>query len=63
VREAVCLGDRVVLMSPSPGRIAQVFEIPVLRARDINDPALGGYAYTIAAAVKGTMARQGAVSE
>ncbi len=63
VREAVCLGDRVVLMSPSPGRIAQVFHIPVPRRRDINDPALGGYAYTIAAAVKGALSRPGAVSE
>src|SRR3954466_4244744 len=26
VREAVCLGDRVVLMSPTPGRIAQIFD-------------------------------------
>ena len=63
VREAVCLGDRVVLMSPSPGRIAQVFDIPLQRPRDINSPDLGDYAYEIAAAVKGTLVRQGAVSE
>jgi NitT/TauT family transport system ATP-binding protein len=63
VREAVCLGDRVVLMSPSPGRIAQVFRIPLPRPRDINSPDLGGYSYEIAAALKGTLARQGAVSE
>src|SRR3712207_5787668 len=63
VREAVCLGDRVVLMSPSPGRIAQVFRIPLPRPRDINSPDLGGYSYKIAAALKGTLARQGAVSE
>src|SRR3712207_1243155 len=61
VREAVCLGDRVILMSPSPGRIAQVFEIPLPRPRDINSPDLGGYAYAIAAAVKGT--QKAAVSE
>ena len=28
VREAVCLGDSVVLMSPSPGRIREEFRIP-----------------------------------
>jgi len=61
VREAVCLGDRVVLMSPSPGRIAQVFEIPLPRPRDINSPELAGYASKIAAALKGTM--NGAASE
>ena len=55
VREAVCLGDRVVLMSPSPGRIQQVFDIPLPRPRDINSPELAGYASKIAAALKGTL--------
>ena len=27
IREAVCLGDRVVLLSPNPGRVRQVFNI------------------------------------
>ncbi len=53
VREAACLGDRVVLMSPSPGRIAEIFEIPLPRPRDINSPELAGYASQIAAALKG----------
>jgi NitT/TauT family transport system ATP-binding protein len=61
VREAACLGDRVVLMSPSPGRIAQVFNIPLPRPRDINSPELAGFASKIAAALKGTL--QGAASE
>jgi NitT/TauT family transport system ATP-binding protein len=55
VREAVCLGDRVVLMSPSPGRIAQIFDIPLPRPRDINSAELAGYASQIAAALKGNM--------
>ena len=55
VREAVCLGDRVVLMSPSPGRIAQIFDIPLARPRDINSAELAGYASQIAAALKGNM--------
>ena len=33
VREAVCLGDRVVLMSPSPGRIARELRHSACRAR------------------------------
>lgn len=57
VREAVCLGDRIILMSPSPGRISQVFEIMLPRPRDINSPDLAGYAYRIAAALKGTLTR------
>src|SRR3954447_99513 len=53
VREAVCLGDRVVLMAVGPGRISQVFEIPLPRPRDINSPELAGSASEIAAALKG----------
>jgi NitT/TauT family transport system ATP-binding protein len=52
VREAVCLGDRVVLMSPGPGRISQIFDILLPRPRDINSPELAGYASQVAAALK-----------
>jgi NitT/TauT family transport system ATP-binding protein len=61
VREAVCLGDRVFLLSPSPGRIAQVFDIPLARPRDINSVELAGHAARIAAALKGSA--RGAVAE
>jgi NitT/TauT family transport system ATP-binding protein len=61
VREAVCLGNRVVLMSPSPGRISQVFKIDLPHPRDINSPDLAGYTSKIAAALKGTL--KGAVFE
>lgn len=44
VREAVCLGDRVVLFSPHPGRVQQQFEIPLPRPRDINSVALATHA-------------------
>ncbi len=33
VREAVCLADRVVLLSPHPGRIREQFPIPTCRGR------------------------------
>ncbi|MEA2907333.1 MAG: sulfonate transport system ATP-binding protein [Alphaproteobacteria bacterium] len=52
VREAVCLGDRVVLMSPRPGRIGREFKIALPRARDINSPRLAELAAEIAAALK-----------
>jgi len=52
VREAACLGDRVVLMSPNPGRIREAFRIDLPRPRDINSPLLAGLAQDITAALK-----------
>ncbi|HEU4662256.1 MAG TPA: ABC transporter ATP-binding protein [Pseudolabrys sp.] len=52
VREAVCLGDRVILMSPSPGRIREEFKITLPRPRDINSPELAVMAQRITAALK-----------
>jgi len=37
VREAVCLGDRVVVMSSQPGRIKASFDIELPRPRQIED--------------------------
>ena len=53
VREAVCLGDRVILLSPRPGRLCDEFSIPLPRPRDINAPELAAYAQRITAALKG----------
>jgi NitT/TauT family transport system ATP-binding protein len=53
VREAVCLGDRVILLSPHPGRIREEFAIPLPRPRDINSVELAGYSSRITAALKG----------
>lgn len=52
IREAVCLGDRVILFSPHPGRIVETFDISLPRPRDINDPALTQYASKITATLK-----------
>ncbi len=53
VREAVCLGDRVILFSPHPGRIREQFEIPLQRPRDINSVELASHASRITTALKG----------
>ncbi|MBV8096666.1 MAG: ABC transporter ATP-binding protein [Acetobacteraceae bacterium] len=52
VREAVCLGDRVILLSPRPARIREDFAIPLPRPRDINSTELAEYASHITAALK-----------
>jgi NitT/TauT family transport system ATP-binding protein len=53
VREAVCLGDRVILLSPHPGRIREEFAIPLPRPRDINSVELASYSSRITSALKG----------
>jgi NitT/TauT family transport system ATP-binding protein len=53
VREAVCLADRVVLLSARPGRLREQFEIPLSRPRDINSSEVAAHARTITAALKG----------
>ncbi len=52
IREAVCLGDRVILFSPHPGRIVKEFKIDLPRPRDINDPKLTMYSSEITATLK-----------
>jgi NitT/TauT family transport system ATP-binding protein len=53
VREAVCLGDRVILLSPGPGRIRESFPIHLPRPRDVNSIQLAEYTERITAALKG----------
>jgi NitT/TauT family transport system ATP-binding protein len=52
VREAVCLGDRVLLFSPRPGRIRQEFAVNLPRPREFNDPALAALSREITGALK-----------
>ena len=52
VREAVCLADRVILMSPRPGRICEQFSIDLPRPRDINTVEVARYAHEITMALK-----------
>jgi NitT/TauT family transport system ATP-binding protein len=53
VREAVCLGDRVILLSPTPGRIRESFPIHLPRPRDVNSIQLAEYTERITTALKG----------
>ena len=52
VREAVCLGDRVVLFSPHPGRIREEYTIDLPRPRDINSVSLAEKSGEILRALK-----------
>jgi sulfonate transport system ATP-binding protein len=52
VREAACLGDRVVLFSPHPGRVREEFRIDLPRPRDINSVELARYSTEIIRALR-----------
>jgi NitT/TauT family transport system ATP-binding protein len=61
VREAVCLGDRVLLFSPHPGRIQEEFVIKLPRPRDLNSVELAEYASRIMHSLKAfTQPKEGA---
>ena len=52
VREAACLGDRVLLFSPHPGRIQEEFVVDLPRPRDMNTADLAGHAGKIMRSLK-----------
>ncbi len=56
VREAACLGDRVILLSAHPGRIREEFRIDLPRPREFNSVELAQESGRIMAALKGHMA-------
>ena len=62
VREAACLGDRVLLFSPHPGRVQEEFTVTLDRPRDINSVGLAEHATKIMKALKslGNAPRNGA---
>ena len=47
VREAVRLGDRVVLLASRPGRVAATFDVTIPRPRRIDSPEVATLAATI----------------
>jgi NitT/TauT family transport system ATP-binding protein len=60
VREAVCLANRVIVMSPAPGRIRDEFGISLPRPRDINSPELASHAQKVATALKSYFSEEAA---
>ena len=52
VREAVCLGDRVAIMTPRPGRIREQFAVTLPRPREINGLDVAGVARQITDALR-----------
>jgi len=59
VREAVRLGDRVVLLSSRPGRIVAEYDVAIDRPRRIEDPTVSTLAGEITAALRREVARHG----
>src|SRR4051812_29159764 len=57
VREAVRLGDRVILLSSRPGRVIEDFPIAPQRPRRIDPPEVSGQAAEIPARLRGEVAR------
>ncbi|MEU6750071.1 ABC transporter ATP-binding protein [Spirillospora sp. NPDC046719] len=60
VREAVRLGDRVVLLSSRPGRVVQEFPVPFERPRRIDSTEVAELAATITDRLREEVGRHGA---
>ena len=60
VREAVRLGDRVVLLSSRPGRIVKEYPVDITRPRRIEDSAVSTLSGEITHALREEVARHGA---
>jgi NitT/TauT family transport system ATP-binding protein len=59
VREAVRLGDRVVVLSSRPGRVIDEFRVPIRRPRRIDSPEVAGLAAAITDRLREEMVRHG----
>ena len=59
VREAVRLGDRVILLSSRPGRIAHEYPVTIQRPRRIDSPEVSGLAAEITDRLREEVRRHG----
>jgi NitT/TauT family transport system ATP-binding protein len=60
VGEAVRLADRVVLLSPRPGRIVEEFAVPAGRRHRVDNPAVAELAGHISTQLRNEGSRSGA---
>jgi sulfonate transport system ATP-binding protein len=63
VREAVSLGDRVIVFTHRPARIKQQYIVDLQRPRDSEDPALIGIINSIMREIKEEIALDGEKSQ
>jgi NitT/TauT family transport system ATP-binding protein len=59
VREAARLGDRIVLLTSRPGRVAEEFAVDIPRPRRIEDPDVAALAAIVTARLREEVARHG----
>jgi len=59
VREAVRLGDRVVLLSSRPGRVLEEYQVPIARPRRIDSAPVAELAGTITDRLREEVSRHG----
>jgi NitT/TauT family transport system ATP-binding protein len=59
VREAARLGDRIVLLTSRPGRVAEEVPVRLQRPRRIEDPDVAALARTVTARLREEVARHG----
>ncbi len=59
VREAARLGDRIVLLTSRPGRVAEEFRVDIPRPRRIEDPDVSALAKVVTARLREEVARHG----
>jgi NitT/TauT family transport system ATP-binding protein len=59
VREAARLGDRIVLLTSRPGRVAATFDVDIPRPRRIEDSDVASLARTVTTRLRDEVARHG----
>ncbi len=57
VREAVRLGDRIVVLTSRPGRVAETFEVTIPRPRNISGPEVAELAYIVTECLRAEVRR------